>query len=556
MQEKTNRRLVLAGQIGNLFLVCCLYIHATIRINCIQCDLEEKSTTNERTKRETGSQLPIDLEDYTIIIGQNTIIPRQVLDRSCSQVHEFCSEKSQRLTGFPGAPGVPGLTGPIGPPGRRGPVGVVGPQGLIGDHGEIGETGRAGKCDCSFPDMYIQKVTVPGPPVIKIEEKMIPIPVVVVKEVEVTKLVPFEPQPPGFGPVDNWEPGMPKPGKTRKLPRYSTVRPRPTKTRPTLPPLHVIPTETPEFNLTFGGNWTLDANFTTPEPYTGPPTLGYNRKECILGAVGIPVLHAESQYGDVGSWMRDAHPPTTKGAERRWVTDGYVSPVLYEYESEKMLSDKVQKIKYYVEHFASGTGNIIYDGSYYYHKHGSKEIARYRLDSGNETYMLLDEEMAFSDCHRLPNHTFQECNETDRDVWLYNRPHNFVDFAIDENGIWVIYSDAKSETIKVAKLEPDLYVVNRWELSINTTNIADAFIMCGVFYGVNSSTDTQTDISNAYDLYRNDFIPGQVPWYNPYGGLTMLNYNPLDHRIYFFDRKKLLSVNVRIIEDLPEYEDP
>lgn len=54
-------------------------------------------------------------------------------------------------------------------------------------------------------------------------------------------------------------------------------------------------------------------DFTTPAPYMGPPTLGYNRRgivpqsslflkfclECTLNAVGIPVLHAESQYGEV-----------------------------------------------------------------------------------------------------------------------------------------------------------------------------------------------------------------------------------------------------------------
>lgn len=56
-------------------------------------------------------------------------------------------------------------------------------------------------------------------------------------------------------------------------------------------------------------------------------------------------------------------------------------------------------------------------------------------------------------------------------------------------------------------------------------------------------------------FFRNDTIPGQVEWYNPYQGLTMLHYNPLDARLYFFDNSSLLSVNVRIEEDLPEYID-
>ena len=67
--------------------------------------------------------------------------------------------------------------------------------------------------------------------------------------------------------------------------------------------------------------------------------------ECHLAAVGIPVLHARSQYGDVGSWMRDANPPGEAQAAKRWVTDGYASPVLYEYLDENTLLNKRQLIK-------------------------------------------------------------------------------------------------------------------------------------------------------------------------------------------------------------------
>ncbi|CAB3408630.1 unnamed protein product [Caenorhabditis bovis] len=531
--RRKHRRLIIAGQIGNFFLIVALYTHSTIRLNSLKCDKEEIS----RVKREVPLK-PIDLEDYTIIIGQNTIIPRNVLDRSCSQVHQHCAERHMKLIGYPGVPGEPGATGPVGPPGRRGPMGIVGPTGLVGEHGEVGEPGRDGKCNCPLPDMYVKNVHVPGPPVIKIEEKMVPVPVVVVKEVEVTKLVPFEPTPPGFGPPPGWAPGMPRPGKTRKLPRYSTVRPPPTRPRSTKPPIHVIPTE--PSNLTLFTNWTMELNVSTPEPYLGPPTLGYNRRECILAAVGIPVLHAESQYGRVGSWMRDALPATTKAAKRRWVTDGFASPVLYEYEDERQLSDKVQKIKYYVDYLASGTGNVVYNGSYYYHKHGTTNLVKYELESSIQSEVELDPRMAHIDCGRLPDHTFEECNSTDRHGWLYNRPHNYVDFAVDENGLWVIYADAEFETIKVAKIEPNLYIVSRWDVDVNATDIADAFVMCGVMYGLKSGEELQTTITHAFDLYRNDSIPGQVEWYNPYQGLTMLHYNPLDARLYFFDNSSLL----------------
>ncbi|CAD6184714.1 unnamed protein product [Caenorhabditis auriculariae] len=530
------------------------YTFSKQEIKCGNCT--KSGAQRSRRSAEDAKQLPVDLEDYTIIIGQDTIIPRRVLDRSCSQVHKFCADRSLKLVGFPGPLGEAGPPGPVGPPGRRGPMGSVGPTGLVGDHGELGEPGRDGRCNCSFPDMYIQRVPIPGPPVIKIEEKMVPVPVVVVKEVEVTKLVPFEPTPPGFGPPPGWSPGMPRPGRTRKLPRYSTVRPPATPSRRKTTPEPVLPDS--GFNNTFGsGNWSINfSNVTTPAPYLGPPTLGYNRRECILAAVGIPVLHAESQYGKVGSWMRDARPSSKKAAARRWLTDGFASPVLYEYENEQQMMNKVQKIKYYVDYLASGTGNVVYNGSYYYHKHGTTQLVRYDLESNVQLEAEIDPQMAHVDCGRLPDHTFEECNATDRDPWLYNRDHNYVDFAVDENGLWVIYTHAESGTLRVAKIESDFYVVNTWDVTeANATDVSDAFVMCGVMYCLKSAVERQTIITYAYDLYRNDSIPGQVEWYNPYGGLTMLHYNPLDSRLYFFDDRRLLSANVRIEEDLPEYID-
>lgn len=41
-------------------------------------------------------------------------------------------------------------------------------------------------------------------------------------------------------------------------------------------------------------------------------------------------------------------------------------------------------------------------------------------------------------------------------------------------------------------------------LNLILKDIADAFIMCGVIYGLESDTERDTFISYAYDLYRNE----------------------------------------------------
>ncbi|GMT00535.1 hypothetical protein PENTCL1PPCAC_22709, partial [Pristionchus entomophagus] len=550
----------------NLILLITLYTHALWRVSNLDSNELDLRT---RSKRDVSKILPVDLEDYTVIIGQDTIIPKAVFERSCDRIHQYCADKDMKLVGFQGPRGPPGSEGPVGPPGRRGQMGSIGPSGLVGDEGEAGPPGVDGKCNCSFPHLYVQRIPVPGPPIIQIEEKMVPIPVVVVKEVEVTRLVPFEPTPPGFAPPPGWSPGMPRPdlSKTRVIPRYTTSgrrRPRPTTTTTTETP--TTSTTLPPYFYDENGtllytSWEEYANVTnlttTEPPYLGPPTLGYNRRECVLAAVGIPVLHAESQYGEVGSWMRDAKPASNWMSEKRWITDGFASPVLYEYESERQLMNKKQKIKYYVDYLASGTGSVVYNGSYFYHRHGSNHIVRYDMDSSVQVQKELVG-LAYKDCARLPDHTFEKCNESSRDHWLYNRAHNYVDYAVDENGLWVIYMNGETGGLRVSKIETDLVVVQSWEINeINGTEIADAFIMCGVLYGLESAEERDTYISFAYDLYRNESISGEVPWYNPYRGLTMLDFNPADGRLYFFDKRRLLSVNVRMEEDepLPEEED-
>jgi hypothetical protein len=39
-----------------------------------------------------------------------------------------------------------------------------------------------------------------------------------------------------------------------------------------------------------------------------------------------------------------------------------------------------------------------------------------------------------------------------------------------------------------------------------------------------------------------------VRWFNPNATTTALDYNPLDQRLYFYNKGQMLSVNVRTID--------
>uniref|UniRef100_A0A914KQU3 Olfactomedin-like domain-containing protein n=1 Tax=Meloidogyne incognita TaxID=6306 RepID=A0A914KQU3_MELIC len=406
-----------------------------------------------------------ELSQWTVLLGHDSIIPKNVFEISCQRVHRYCADEGKKLRGVAGPPGVKGPPGIIGPPGKRGPPGRSGPEGVAGEPGERGPQGKNGQCNCSLPDLYVHRIPVPGPPVPV--DKLVPVPIV---------LIPFEPTPPGFAPPLGWRPGMPMPDKahTRSILKPGVIHSkgpfrfwwtRPYRKRPTLS-THTITGPTPpprEWSPKVDVNVTMNQTTLIQEP------TEQVKRECKLNAVGIPVLHADSQYGATGSWFRDSMPRNEEWARKRWVTDTFASAVLYEYENERELLNKKQNIKYYMDFLAAGTGSMVNNASYYYHRHGSNIL---------------------------------ECNETERHPWLYNRSHNYVDFSVDHNGIWVIYMRPDSERLLVSKVEEDLLVIATWELDVNGTELADAFVMCGVLYGLENARERETFISFAFDLER------------------------------------------------------
>lgn len=163
--------------------------------------------------------------------------------------------------------------------------------------------------------------------------------------------------------------------------------------------------------------------------------------------------------------------------------------------------------------------------------------------------------MAYQDCPRVSddssddNSGFQLCNDTERQPYLYDLLHNYADFAVDENGLWIVYqNDETTDTLSVAKLESyTMEVVAQWNIEgVNMSALANTFIMCGVLYGLRSGTDFRSEIDFAFDLYENKEMLINVDWKNPYKHTTMLDYNPVDRRLYFYDNKNLLSTSVGV----------
>lgn len=72
---------------------------------------------------------------------------------------------------------------------------------------------------------------------------------------------------------------------------------------------------------------------------------------------------------------------------------------------------------------------------------------------------------------------------------------NYVDLAVEENGLWVIYGLEDSNNTAILHVDPNtLEIEYAWNISIKHDRAGDMFIVCGVLYAVHSVTERNTTI--------------------------------------------------------------
>lgn len=88
-----------------------------------------------------------------------------------------------------------------------------------------------------------------------------------------------------------------------------------------------------------------------------------------------------------------------------------------------------------------GNAHVIYNGSFYYHAKGRPQIMRYYLN--NESSIAIN----------ISQFAMNKKN------YLYKTKYNYLDFSVDDNGLWVIFPVEDSNNtavLKVSVLVPSL----------------------------------------------------------------------------------------------------
>ncbi|KAK1888506.1 Gliomedin [Dissostichus eleginoides] len=187
---------------------------------------------------------------------------------------------------------------------------------------------------------------------------------------------------------------------------------------------------------------------------------------------------ATKMQSTFGAWMSDA---SQVDQDRYWLADHFSGRNLVEHRKMSASPDTRTKT-IDAQGFFQGCGHVVYKSSFYFHNGGSNRLIKFDLNTRRTKTLTM------------ANSRYNHLN------YLSRNSKTYFKFAVDENGLWVIFAADTEDDTMVAKLNPDTFSV---ESVINThyptTKAGNAFIVCGVLY---FTDDSDRRVTYAFDLMR------------------------------------------------------
>uniref|UniRef100_A0A665V1N1 Myocilin n=1 Tax=Echeneis naucrates TaxID=173247 RepID=A0A665V1N1_ECHNA len=255
-----------------------------------------------------------------------------------------------------------------------------------------------------------------------------------------------------------------------------------------------------------------------------------------LLSVGDPVMHkkADSITGKYGVWLQDPEPRGPHYTNKTvWRIDAVGKDVrqLFAYEDMDQFSRGFPMKVLILPEPVESTGATMYRGSLYYQRKRSRSLIRYDLASESLATRL---ELPHAGFHG--QYPYSWGGYTD------------IDLAVDEQGLWAIYSTSKAKgAIVISQLDPkSLEVKKSWETNIRKNTVANAFMVCGRLYTVASYTAPNTTVNFMFDTATSTGRAVAVPFKNKYRYNSMMDYNHAQRKLYAWDNFHMVTYNIRL----------
>ncbi|XP_069020606.1 myocilin-like [Embiotoca jacksoni] len=267
------------------------------------------------------------------------------------------------------------------------------------------------------------------------------------------------------------------------------------------------------------------------------PEGNHNLTGCgELLSVGDPVLHrkADGITGKYGVWLQDPEPQSPHyGNKTVWRIDAVGKDVrqLFAYEDMDQFTKGFPMKVLVLPEPVESTGATLYQGSLYYQRRRSRTLIRYNLASESVASRL---DLPHAGFHG--QHPYSWGGYTD------------IDLAVDEQGLWAIYSTSKAKgVIVISQLDPKSLEVKRsWETNIRKNTVANAFMVCGRLYTVASYTAPNTTVNYVFDTATGMGRAVSVPFKNKYRYNSMMDYNHAQRKLYSWDNFHMVTYDIRL----------
>ncbi|KAM3869680.1 gliomedin-like [Diretmus argenteus] len=191
--------------------------------------------------------------------------------------------------------------------------------------------------------------------------------------------------------------------------------------------------------------------------------------------------------------------------------------VIVEYKDMSALQNTTKTID--IKKFYQGCGHIVYNGSFYFHNAGTKKLIKFDLETRRTNTLIIE------------NTRYRNLN------YLFSNSKTYFKFAVDENGLWVIFASTSDDTVMVAKLNHTAFsVVSVINTAYPITKAGNGFIACGVLY---ITDDQDKGVTYAFDLKKENSLDASFDLRPENGILAMLSYYPNKQLLYMWDNSSV-----------------
>uniref|UniRef100_A0A8C7Z566 Olfactomedin-like domain-containing protein n=1 Tax=Oryzias sinensis TaxID=183150 RepID=A0A8C7Z566_9TELE len=243
--------------------------------------------------------------------------------------------------------------------------------------------------------------------------------------------------------------------------------------------------------------------------------------DCRRTLSQIKSLKVVKKAGDVyGSWLKDL----SEGSQKVYLFSGIRNNTVLQFPSLQSFKKKTKpqtKLLQLPFHW-QGTGHVVHDGFLYYHMVDTpNQILKFDLLNSTVVDRTL-----IPGAGKLPTYSLN--------------PYTYLDLAVDELGLWVIYADPDyGGNLVIIKLDKGTLAVKyTWDTQCKSRDAEGAFLVCGTLHVVyNTGYGGRSTIQCLYDihdtLHSNEspvvFFPKR------YSSHSSIHYHPGDKHLYAWD---------------------